>query len=480
MFHITILENLNIKIFFGGVYNMIPELIDKFYEKELITKKQFEYLSPLKKDYDKKLGNFLVDGEFFSKHDLKTFFIENQDILYKLFDGWLNKNSNLAKAIIWRSNPSKEYPNGVPKGYTSWSEGNKKELSNTFWKTLLDILPELDEAPKSTVSLSDDGNIYSTDLKPEEAWIYYLTHIAHSIRLEVDKLVHWSILRYNQSQLELFLDSRTFFEYIENRDVYSILRWDKTLFSHGSSTLGDPVRTYDFLDTEKLIGITRWGTIGRFLGWCRDQLYHFDGENTSENYQKHWQYEGFPPVERIISGTNHPDIGFKHFTAGCFGTTGFIRNILRTINVPVLLEERCGHAMPHFVYDKTHEFYLSHGDDPYNNLYKHNTPKFIPLELIIDHSKFDEWFNKNLPEKTICQNIGRHALELAVEYIPNEILKIYCDDISKGKTPEEGRIYNEIFRDHIPLKELYTYGFWDRLKNKTESLGGCEYILKDL
>ena len=83
--------------------------------------------------------------------------------------------------------------------------------------------------------------------------------------------------------------------------------------------------------------------------------------------------------------------------------------------------------------------------NPYNSLYKHSTPKFIPLELIINHDKFDEWFNKNLSNETICNNVGRHALELAVEYIPNGILKIYCDDISKGKSPEEGRIYNEVF-----------------------------------
>jgi hypothetical protein len=242
--------------------------------------------------------------------------------------------------------------------------------------------------------------------------------------------------------------------------------------------MGDPARVYDFLDKEKLIGMTRWGTIGRFLGWCRDELYHFDGKDTPENYQKHWQYQGYPPVERIFSGTTHPDLGFQHFTTGCFGTTGFLRNVLRTINVPVLLEEKCGHAMPHFVYDKTHEFYLSHGDDPYNSLYKHNTPKFIPLELIIDHYKFDEWFNANLPDKVICNNVGRRALELAVEYIPNEILKLYCEDVSKGKTEVNGKIYNEIFRDHIPLVELKAFGFWDRLKNKTESLGGCEYILK--
>ena len=457
---------------------MIPDLINKLYENGLISKKDFESLSPLKKDYDKKLGNFLVDEGYLTKQDLKNFSIENQDFLFGLFDGWLNKYSNLSNAIIWRVNDSKKYPNGVPQNYNLWSDDKKMELSTTFWNSLMDILQGLNEAPNCIVNLSDDDKVYSTDLKPDDAWNYYLTHVAHSIRVEIDRLVHWSILRYNPSQLEFLFDSRTFFEYFESRNVYSILRWDESLFNHGSATMGDPVRTYDFLDKEKLIGITRWGTVGRFLGWCRDELNHFNGEDTPENYQKHWQYQGYPPVERIFSGTNHPDMGFQHYTAGCFGTTGFLRTVLRTINIPVLLEERCGHAMPHFAYDKTHEFYLSHGDDPYNSLYKHNTPKFIPLELIIDHYKFDEWFNANLPDKVICNNVGRRALELAVEYIPNEILKLYCEDVSKGKTEGNGKIYTEIFRDHIPLVELKAFGFWDRLKNKTESLGGCEYILK--
>ena len=457
---------------------MIPDLINKLYENELISKKDFGSLSPLKKDYDKKLGNFLVDGGYLTKEDLKTFSKENQDFLFGLFDAWLNKYSNLANAIIWRANDSKNHPNGVPIEYKLWSEDKKRHLSTTFWNSLMDILSSLKEAPNCTVNLSDDGKVYSTDLKPDDAWDYYIRYVAHSIRVEIDRLVHWSISRYNQSQLEFLFDSSTFFEYFESRNVYSIIRWDESLFSHGSVTMGDPVRVYDFLDKEKLIGMTRWGTIGRFLGWCRDELYHFDGKDTPENYQKHWQYQGYPPVERILSGTTHPDLGFQHFTAGCFGTTGFLRNVLRTINVPVLLEEKCGHAMPHFAYDKTHEFYLSHGDDPYNSLYKHNTPKFIPLELIIDHYKFNEWFNEKLPAEVICNNVGRRALELAVEYIPNEILKMYCDDVSKGKKEDDGGIYNEIFRDHIPLAELKAFSFWDRLKNKTESLGGCEYIIK--
>jgi hypothetical protein len=75
--------------------------------------------------------------------------------------------------------------------------------------------------------------------------------------------------------------------------------------------------------------------------------------------------------------------------------------------------------------------------------------------------------------------VGRHALELAVEYLPTEILKVYCDDLIQGRNHETGRAYNEIFRDHISLKELEAFNFWKRMKIKIEELGGCEKILSE-
>ncbi len=458
---------------------MIPDIINKLYEDRTISKDQHESLTPLKKDYSQKLGNFLVKGNYTTYSELEKFFTDNEEYLFELFDGWLLNNSKVADAIVWRGGDSTEQSNGKPSNYNSWHKDQKQELSKTFWKMLLDILTGLNDAPDCSVTTSGQDIVLSTELKPDVAWQYYINYVAHSLRVEIDRLVHWSILRYNPQQLAYFLDSKSLFEYSQSEDLYSIYKSHESLFSHGSATPGDPVRTYDYLDQEKLISITRWGTVGRILGWCRDQLNHFKSDNTQENYVKYWQYQGFPPVERIITGTHYNDV-LQHFTAGCYGTTGFFRNILRTINVPVLLEERCGHAMPHFVYDSTHEFYLSHGDDPYNILYKHSTPKFIPLELLINKKKFDKWFNTDLPKETICNNIGRHALELAIEYIPNQILRIYCDDMKKEKTNAKGRMYNEIFRDHIPLYELEALGFWDRLKIKIDSSGGCETIDKEL
>ena len=455
---------------------MIPDLIDKLSENHIISNEQYKSLTPLKKPYDKKLGGFLVEGGFSTEEVLKTFLEEEKYNLFELFNKWLNENSKIANAIRWQADGSKKTINGVSRAYNYWAKAKKLELSSTFWRILLDLSPSLNEAPPSTVNLEEDGTIFSTDLEPDYAWKYYLAYVANCLRVELDRLVHWSISKYNEKQLKILFDSRSFFIYFRSLDVYSVLRRHEFLFNHGSATPGDPVRIYDFLDHEKLIGITRWGSVGRLLGWCRDNLFHFKDGNTPKNYQEHWQYKGYPPVERIISGTEHLDLGFQHFTAGCWGTTGFLRTVLRTINIPVLLEERCGHALPHFAYDAKHEFYLSHGDDPYNNLYRKSSPKFPPLDLIIDRYKFEDWFDKDLPEKIICNNVGRHALELAIEYLPTEILKVYCDDLTKGRTHETGRAYNEIFRDHISLKELEAYHFWERMKNKIEKLGGCEEL----
>ncbi|HEX3012962.1 MAG TPA: hypothetical protein VHO92_01645 [Methanobacterium sp.] len=226
---------------------MIPDLIRMFFEADLISKEEYESMKPLKKPYGKRLGNFLVTNGFSTRNTLKTFLEGNKDSLFELFDGWLIENSKIADALIWRSNSS-ENSNSNNKSYISWDKINKMELSNTFWKTLLNVQTPLDEVPPSTVNLYENGKVFSIDLKPDDAWKYYLAYISQCLTVEIDKLVHWSILRYSESQLELLLDSSTLFEYFKSRDVYSILRWHGTLFNHGSATPGDPTRIYDFLD----------------------------------------------------------------------------------------------------------------------------------------------------------------------------------------------------------------------------------------
>lgn len=47
---------------------------------------------------------------------------------------------------------------------------------------------------------------------------------------------------------------------------------------------------------------------------------------------------GEAPMLRTIEGTidqANPEYGVRHWTAGCHGSAGFLRAILRTVNIPV-------------------------------------------------------------------------------------------------------------------------------------------------
>jgi hypothetical protein len=69
-------------------------MFNKLLENDLISKEQFKSLSPLKKPYGKKLGNFLIEGEFSTQKILETFLEENKQFLFELFDNFLNENSS--------------------------------------------------------------------------------------------------------------------------------------------------------------------------------------------------------------------------------------------------------------------------------------------------------------------------------------------------------------------------------------------------
>lgn len=315
--------------------------------------------------------------------------------------GWIYRHPAIANAIVWRD------PNGVPRAYPAWSTWEQDKLRDTVANIHLGVYSGLPATPPVTLNLSG-SNLFSAELDPQLSWEYFIAYVAHSIVVEQAKWAPWSVAGYAADELSLLFDSHSLFEWSSASQTYGILRDHNILFKHGAATPGDPVRTFDFLNRNGLIGSTARQTIERLLDWCRGNLVHFYGGWDPANLQGYWQYDAWPPVERIISGTTHPQYGNEHWTAGCWGTTGFLRAVLRSVNIPVKLERRCGHALPHFVREG---LYLSHGDDPYNRLSK-DAPRFPIGELLIDQAKFDAWFAETLPETTICNNIGRRPQEL--------------------------------------------------------------------
>jgi hypothetical protein len=128
--------------------------------------------------------------------------------------------------------------------------------------------------------------------------------------------------------------------------------------------------------------------------------------------EQHWQYRRLPPISRIISGTTSTYPGastFAHWTAGCHGTAGLLRNVLRSVNVPVQILRACGLGQALFLTERT---YLDHADDPYNLGFKASGRS--SADLLIDDATYTSWFGPSLDNQdtTGCADVGRRAAEL--------------------------------------------------------------------
>jgi hypothetical protein len=164
------------------------------------------------------------------------------------------------------------------------------------------------------------------------------------------------------------------------------------------------------LVNSSLLAATRHEIIANLLQWISDNLVHFYGYKNYGNMESHWQYRGIQPITRVIEGTTSTVTDtFEHWTAGCHGTTGFIRNVLRAANIPVQIVRICDHGLTYFI---TEGLYLDHGDNPYNTTFKDSG---LPAsDLLIDEATYTSWFGNNMENHdNNCDYIGHQVDVLA-------------------------------------------------------------------
>ena len=376
---------------------------------------------------------------------------------YFNMSNWLASHVSIRNAINW------EFPGGNVRNYTDWDQARKQDLAEAYHKVLTNRDLGLVEAPP--LFNEPQGNAQAVSKFGEEvAWQYYIGHIAHSLVVEADRRVNWSMAHLSDEERAAILDGRSF--YIRrNNDTYDISR-----SIMGGVTYGNPSRLYEFLMDNNLIGSNHTVTIARVIRWCR-RMRHYTGGNEADNVFDQWQYRGLPPIERVINGTpmlSRPEQGIHHRTGGCWGTTGFFRALLRIINIPVELTIAGSHAIPHFM---TINSYLSHGDDPYNQMFKDELT--IPeRELLISEATFQEWFIEN---DTPRDNVGRQVRELALQYLPAWLMRRHCDDRAVGRNHANSLVARAFDRNYT-VAELEAMRLWERLDEKIASLGGCNAI----
>lgn len=371
---------------------------------------------------------------------------------------WLGEHQAIRDAMIW------EDTSGNAKSFSNWPASRKAELQDAFvsiWNH--DDIPFTDPPPNQ-VNPGDEEHAH-TVLSAADAWHLYSTYVAQALAVEAGNWVLWSITSYSPANLKLLLDSREMFRWDADTGGYRIKQ------SKGRVVLAPPDDTFDFLIAQDLLGNSPLDTIGRIIEWCRANLIHFGGAAEAANMEDQWQYRGYPPVSRVIEGTpwtGQSSRGIRHRTAGCRGTTGFLRALLRTVNIPVEQVHASGHALPHFA---SIGRYLTHGDDPYNALTK-ATPPYPAAELLINQAKFDEWFGAAVSDDDNKDNVGRQTRELAIQYLPNYVLYKHCSDLDAGM-PHGSSLVFEVFERNFTVAELEAADLWNQMDAKIAGFGGC-------
>lgn len=384
--------------------------------------------------------------------------------------GWLDAHPKVRDAIKWDNVYSSL-------GYNEWPDRAKAELNEAFDLAVqLQSIPLTDPPPNQIVQ--GDNDRVRTLLKLQHAWPLYLAHVAHSLAVEIMGWVNWSVVDYPPDQLEALFNSHSMFRWNHDEQLYEI-----SLDQHGRAVPSVPALTYEFLAENNLVAEDHVTSIARLLDWCRWNLFHFGGGSNAANMEDHWQYRGFPPVSRVIGGTvhsNEPHIGRKHYTAGCHGTVGFLRAVLRTINIPAAYRKAHLHGVPHFT---SIDRYMSHGDDPYGRLSKSTDP--FPAEaLLIDHTTFQKWFGPGVPDSEAENNVGRKVAELAVEHLPDWLLWLHCKDGKAKRPPEKSLVFlrktdnrsGAWLSRYFSMDQLKQKRLWERMDRKIKQRGGCGKI----
>ncbi len=247
------------------------------------------------------------------------------------------------------------------------------------------------------------------------AWDLYIRWIALNLLAEIGNHFPWSMVNYSAEDLQVLFDStaimsrrpdNTFVVCSGNNPGHP--NYIKRKDNLGCSLIAPPRYTYAFLKNNGLLGVTRYETIAKLLQWVSNNCVHFYGPYDYKNMQYHWQYRGIPPITLVIQGTTnmYPGaVSFGHWTAGCHGTIGFLRNVLRAANIPVQIVRVCLHSQAYFM---TEGLYLDHGDNPYNLTFK---AKMLPAsDLLINQATYTSWFGTNQDNHdTNCGYVGHQV-----------------------------------------------------------------------
>ncbi len=380
---------------------------------------------------------------------------------------WLDSHPTVAEKLIWEGDVVDPPPTGRCGYHLSgpycgdwmvwpWRDVSMQSaLFDAFVKAWLGEQSGASDAPPNAADTTDGDQYGRQEYSPEDGKVAFLAYAANSLAVEIGNHhverpghmveVGWSLLDSEYSvapetgfhagvtPLAVLLDSRkTFYRQPDGKFKVSMVAHGgmttmsapETAIAFLRSTLDEPgigvgldayhcgasvSGGFDCSATLPLLADTADApteTIVRTIHWFRINAIHFMNHWWFGNAEAHWQYRGYTPAVRIMTGTvrteylsesgdrmdTSADARTMPRTAGCWGTTGFMRSVLRSVNIVVVLETAGGHALPSFPTEASagRPSHMSHGDDPYSSLAK--TSLHPSHALLMDKTLWESWF----------------------------------------------------------------------------------------
>jgi hypothetical protein len=439
-------------------------------------------------------------------------------------DCWLTSaHPEIGETVVWRTGPGPD--NAVT--YPAWTPEQKSALSSAFhhyWYWFEFGYPadwvdpyaiDATFGGELPVNLADSSEV-DTLISPADAWGYYIDSVALSLAAELGHWYRWHVrsgthifnwdLRYLFDSDQMFaanywkFDSQVYYRVISSElsPVWPI---------HGAVTLTSPLASLQQLMRHNgLVRNSIDGTLYAALDWGRDNLAHFNGPVARSSEERVWQYGGLPPVLRMITGTaaaddgqGWSDIGWgaQNYTMGCHGTSGFYKAVLRTVNIPVEVENNAFHSGMAFPIWPPWSVagHLTHSDSIYSQVFRDQNlglpfenPTTTPVSsssILADESDYQTWFDPALSQEQRVANVTLSEQRYLAFWQPvptTYLMQLYCSDLANGRSHENGDVFRNVFFNQalgltptgLTLDALEGAGYWDWLEwRRINYPGGC-------
>jgi hypothetical protein len=383
--------------------------------------------------------------------------LNNTGVPSLILSNWLLQHPGIANAMQWIQPVVSSPPTTVP--YPSWPSNMQTMLTDNFvayWNWYNSGMTGADPNPGSDPP-ANYAIAPAMALEVPDAQSLYVKYVALSLVLEIQGRLPWSITNYDSASLAELLDARKFFTQYDSTQTYFLIPL--------SVTPAPPLVAAQFVAQNNFLCGNRPATIAEAVFWARYLTHYNNTSDTAGDEMNFWQYPGTPPASRVLAGTTYSGTvsgvysDVRHWTMGCHGTTGLLKMLLRTLNIPVehfsaenaqvtLPQDAfysSGHAVPHFLADG---LWMSHGDDPYFVDYQ-QLP--FPLQaLLVNDAQFLSWF-PNPGQATVP--IGQQTDELWVHYGDLGLLWERLDDLKI--TPPTDQNFCSVIKVNPP-NNIYT------------------------